>query len=193
MRLLLPLLSLLALPARAAESGAGESGAAEPVVDGSLVDEDGGAAPTRELPEPEHGVSARLLFGGVSVPDEGDFPLVGVGVAYERDFFENLIAVEFALEGLVSPVAQAVLCEVVIEKPIEVKDGVGVYLGGGPTIALHIVDGKPVPGAGGLALFGVEAVVTGGLEVFVELDAAILLFDQPVLEADVGTGVLYRF
>ena len=80
-----------------------------------------------------------------------------------------------------------------MEKPIELSDVVGVYFGGGPTAGLHVAEGKPIAGAGGLAMVGAELLVGGGVEVFVELDAAFLYFDRPVLETDLGAGVLYRF
>lgn len=146
-----------------------------------------------EKGEPDNGVSARVLFGGVHAGGD-ELPLVGVGVAYERDFFDQLIAVELALEGLTSPRAQALLAEIVVEKPIELGESFGVYLGFGPTAGLHVEGAKTDFAVGGLALFGGEVVVSGGLELFVELDSAVLFVDgAPVLEADVGTGVLYRF
>ncbi len=142
---------------------------------------------------PENGVSARVLFGGGHDDDEGSFLLAGVGVACERDFYDNLVAVEFALEGLSSPTVQTLVVEVVVEKPIELTETVGVYLGAGPTLGVHLRNGRPTPGAGGLAVFGVEAIVVGDLEVFAELDSAFFYFDGVEFEADVGTGVLYRF
>ena len=48
-------------------------------------------------------------------------------------------------------------------------------------------------GWGGLALIGTEYALGGGFEVFAELDLALILLDEPELEADVGTGVMYRF
>lgn len=145
--------------------------------------------------EPENGVSARLLFGAAHI--EGDKqstrPLVGVGLAYERNFFENLIAVELALEALTTDEAQSYVAELVFEKPLELNDTIGLYFGGGPTIGVDVAGDRFVPGAGGLALIGGEWFFGGGLEAFVELDAAFFYFDDLVVEADVGTGLLYRF
>lgn len=149
------------------------------------------STPEAPAEEPENGISARLLGG---VADAGDSqPLVGLGVAYERDFFDNLIAVEVALEGLATPESQVVVAELVLEKPIELNDDFGFYFGGGPTVGVEFVDGRITPGGGGLALVGVEWFIAGGLEVFVELDTAVLVFSEPDIEADLGLGVLYRF
>ncbi|MDP2341928.1 MAG: hypothetical protein Q8O67_13300 [Deltaproteobacteria bacterium] len=142
--------------------------------------------------EPMNGISGRLLMGGASVPEEGSFPFVGLGVAYERELY-GLLALELALEGVVSPVSQAYLLEAVIEKPIEINDAVGFYFGGGPTVGLHVVDGRPLAGAGGLAMAGVELFLGAGMEIFIEVDTAVIYFDRPIVEFDVGTGVLYRF
>lgn len=185
LRLLLPL--LLSTELLAAEPAATVT--AEPSTDDDVDDDDDEPA---ERPETQNGVSGRLLFGSVLISDEGALPLVGLGVAYERELF-GLLALELALEGIASPKAQAVLFELVVEKPVELNDTFGVYFGGGPTVGLHVVDGKPLAGAGGLAMGGVEIFLAHGLEIFVELDAALLYFNEPILEADVGTGVLYRF
>jgi hypothetical protein len=53
--------------------------------------------------------------------------------------------------------------------------------------------GRVAPGWGGLVLWGFEYDLGGGFEVFAELDTALLWVEEPVLEADVGTGVMYRF
>lgn len=141
----------------------------------------------------ENGVSFRVLGGGANEPGVESNVIVGAGVAYERDFFDNLIAVELALEGLVSPDSQALVVEAVIEKPIELNDSLGLYVGAGPTVGLHLKDDRALPGAGGLALIGGEWFIAGGFEVFLELDTAFLYFDRPVVEADLGLGALYRF
>ena len=150
-----------------------------------------GAEPSEA--ETDNGISARVLAGATAV-DHGQ-ALFGLGVAYERDVAHGLLAVEVALEGLTSADASAVLVELVLEKPIELSDGVGLYFGGGPTLAWHIpaASHRPQMGWGGLALIGTEFEIGGGFEVFVELDVALLLLDDPELEADVGTGVMYRF
>lgn len=150
-----------------------------------------GAEPSEA--ETDNGLSARVLAGATAV-DHGQ-PLFGLGVAYERDVAHGLLAVEVALEGLTSADASAVLVELVLEKPIELSDGVGLYFGGGPTLAWHIpaASHRTQVGWGGLALIGTEFALGGGFEVFVELDVALLLLDEPELEADVGTGVMYRF
>ncbi len=184
LRLLLPLL-LSTTPAFAVAAEPPSAGPAATVTAPPEVDVD-------DDDEPENGVSARLLLGSSLLPDEGTLPLVGAGVAYKRELY-GLVGVEVALEGVASPVGQAYLIEMLAEKPIEVNDVVGLYFGGGPTVALQVEDGKLVPGAGGLAMGGVEFFVSSGIEVFVELDAAVLLFERPELETDLGTGVLYRF
>jgi hypothetical protein len=159
------------------------------------VDAEGAAGAAATEAEPQNGVSARLLLGAAHI--EGDKqstrPLVGVGLAYERNFFENLIAVELALEALTTDNAQSYVAELVFEKPLELNDTIGVYFGGGPTIGVDVDGDRFVPGAGGLALIGGEWFFGGGLEAFVELDAAFFYFDEVVVEADVGTGLLYRF
>jgi len=150
-----------------------------------------GAEPSEA--ETDNGISARVLAGATAV-DHGQ-ALFGLGVAYERDVAHGLLAVEVALEGLTSADASAVLLELVLEKPIELTDSIGLYFGGGPTLAWHIpvATHRTQMGWGGLALIGTEFEIGGGFEVFVELDVALILLDEPELEADVGTGVMYRF
>ncbi len=140
----------------------------------------------------ENGVSARVLAGGAGV--EGGIPMLGVGVAYEREVAEGLMAVELALEGFTAPDGSALLFEVVFEKPIELNDAVDVYFGGGPTVVYHVPKrGQAILGWGGLVLIGTEFAIAGGFAVFVELDTAVVMLNKPVIEADVGTGVMYRF
>lgn len=150
-----------------------------------------GAEPSEA--ETDNGISARILAGATAV-DHGQ-ALFGLGVAYERDIAHGLLAIELAVEGLTSADASAVLLELVLEKPIELSDNVGLYFGGGPTLAWHIpvASHRTQMGWGGLALIGTEYALGGGFEVFAELDLALILLDEPELEADVGTGVMYRF
>jgi hypothetical protein len=142
----------------------------------------------------DHGLSARALAGAVAVPGLGGSPLWGGGLAFEQDVAHGAIAIEVAVEAMWSADGGAALAELVVEKPIELGETVGLYVGGGPTAVLHVFGERVVPGWGGLALVGVEVVVIDDWEVFVELDAAALFADARIaLEADVGTGVMLRF
>jgi hypothetical protein len=170
----------------AATAPAAPSEAADPV---SLAE--------RHSPEPgevetDNGVSARLI-GGVSALAEKGI-VAGAGVAYERDFFHGLIAVELAGEVLFHNSDSTWLLEAVVEKPVAINDTLTAYFGGGPTVLVHTFEsGRTVPGWGGLTLAGVEAEVGGGFEVFAETDLALIWIGAPVLEIDVGTGVMFRF
>ena len=146
-----------------------------------------------EEAEPENGISVRLLSGFADEPGAEVNVIFGAGVAYERDFFDNLVAVEFALEALAEPDATNLVAELVVEKPIEINDSLGLYLGAGPSAGVHVKDARIIPGGGGLALIGGEWFIAGGFEIFLELDTAFLYFERPVVEADLGLGALYRF
>lgn len=142
--------------------------------------------------ETTHGISARVLFGAAGVRHGA--PMVGAGVAYERDVADGLLALEVAFEVLSSPEAHAALLEFVAEKPIEVTDDIGIYFGGGPTIGYHApLHTRAEVAWGAIGLIGVEYFLGLGFEVFVELDTALLMLPHPIVEADVGTGVMYRF
>ena len=151
----------------------------------------------RHSPEPgevetDNGVSARII-GGVSALAEKGI-VAGVGVAYERDFFHGLLAAELAAEVLFHNGDSTWLLEAVVEKPVAINDTLTLYFGGGPTALVHTFEnGRTVPGWGALALGGVEMEVGGGFEVFAETDLALIWIGAPVLEVDVGTGVMYRF
>lgn len=142
--------------------------------------------------ETDNGVSARLLAGTAELDHDGE--IFGVGVAYERDLFHGLVAVEIAAEVLFSGADQILLIEAVVEKPIPITDEFTFYFGGGPTVLAHAFEnGHTQPGWGGLVLWGVEYDLGAGFEVFAEVDTALFWIHAPVLEADVGTGVMYRF
>lgn len=163
----------------------------------AVPDEEAGALAERLSPEPgevetDNGVSARLI-GGVSALAEKGI-VAGAGVAYERDFFHGLLAVELAGEVLFHKGDSTWLLEAVVEKPVAINDTLTLYFGGGPTVLAHVFEnGRTVPGWGGLALGGVEMEVGAGFEVFAETDLALIWIGAPVLEVDVGTGVMYRF
>lgn len=151
----------------------------------------------KHSPEPgevhtDNGVSVRLLAGTAELDHDGE--IFGAGIAYERDLFHGLIAVEVAAEVMVSGGDQILLLELVAEKPIALTDHATFYFGGGPTVLAHAFEnGHTQPGWGGLALWGIEYDLGAGFEVFAELDTALFWVHAPVLEADVGTGVMYRF
>ena len=148
-------------------------------------------SPERGEIDTDNGISARIIGG---VAPESDAPLFGVGVAYERDFFHCIIAVEWAFEALTTNGDNVLLFEMVIEKPVELSEDVALYFGGGPTLLVHAPKrGQVQPGWGGLSLVGVEYDLGAGFDVFVELDTALFFLDKPVVEADVGTGVMWRF
>ena len=141
----------------------------------------------------DNGVSARLLVGRAVVADE-HVPLAGVGVAYERDFMHSLVAIEAAVEWLAEPDGSALFVELIVEKPIPVTDRSTLYVGGGPAFVEHLpAHHAATPGVGALMLVGLETVVVDHWEVFVELDTAFVYADHPVVETDVGAGVMWRF
>ena len=151
----------------------------------------------RHSPEPgevhtDNGVSARVLFGASALSHKGT--IVGGGVAYERDLFHGIIALELAGEFFVDGADHVFMFESIVEKPVALTDDITLYFGGGPALVAHIREtGRVAPGWGGLALWGFEYDLGAGFEVFAELDTALLWVEEPVLEADVGTGVMYRF
>ena len=151
----------------------------------------------RHSPEPgeihtDNGISARVLAGTAELDHDGE--IFGFGVAYERDLFHGLVAVELAAEVMVSGGDQIVLLELALEKPVALSDHVTFYFGGGPTVLAHAFEnGHTQPGWGGLVLWGIEYDLGAGFEVFAEVDTALFWVHAPVLEADVGTGVMYRF
>lgn len=172
------------------------SSTAEPDATAPSAEEPASASTSGEPPEPPeplNGVSFRAL-AGVAHVDNG-FPLLGVGVAYERSIAEGLLAAEVAIEGLTSPEAAGLLIEFVLEKPIELTDGAELYFGGGPTIAIHDFTRRNETdvGFGGLVLLGVEVALGGGVAAFVELDMALLILDEAVIESDIGSGLMWRF
>ncbi len=139
-----------------------------------------------------NGLSARTLVGTAALAGAG--ALYGVGVAYERDVFHGLLAIEFALEAFLGQDSTALLGEIVIEKPIEITDEVAIYFGGGIIGVAHVEEGKgPRPGFGALTMVGVEYEFTKDWELFVELDCALIAAPAPILEADIGAGVMWRF
>ena len=98
------------------------------------------------------------------------------------------------MEGLAGKDRSVGLGEAVIEKEVALSDGAGLYFGGGGIGALRVARAGLVAGVGALTMIGVELELAGGLEVFVELDGAVLWMERAVeLEADLGTGVLSRF
>jgi hypothetical protein len=161
------------------------------------VPDDARVLAERHSPEPgevhtDNGISVRVL-GGVSALSHKGI-IAGGGVAYERDLFHGLLAFELAGEYLLDGADQVLLLEPIIEKPIALDDHWTLYFGGGPALVAHIFEnGRIAPGWGGLVLTGIEVDLGGGVELFAELDTALLWIDEPVLEADVGTGVMYRF
>jgi hypothetical protein len=178
----------------AATDGAGRKDPApEAPAAGPRDDAATSAAAAREE-APNHGVSARVLLGGVVEAGADASGIVGGGVAYEYDLSDADVAFEFAVEGLAGTGRSVGLGEVVVEKEVALSDGAGLYFGGGGIGALRSGRGGVVAGLGALAMVGVELEVAGGLEVFVELDGAVLVMGRAVeFETDVGTGVLYRF
>lgn len=149
-------------------------------------------SPERGEVDTDNGLSARLLAGTAEL--EGDGALFGVGIAYERDFFHGIVAVEWAVEAFTTDGDNVLLFEMVLEKPVELTEDLAFYFGGGPTALLHAFEnGHVQPGWGGLVLAGVEYDLGAGFEVFVEMDTALFYVLGPVLEADVGTGVMWRF
>jgi hypothetical protein len=151
----------------------------------------------RHSPEPgefhtDNGVSARVLFGASALSHKGT--IVGGGVAYERDLFHGIIALELAGEFFVDGADHVFMFEPIVEKPVALTDDITLYFGGGPALVAHVHEtGRVAPGWGGLVLWGFEYDLGAGFEVFAELDTALLWVEEPVLEADVGTGVMYRF
>lgn len=147
-----------------------------------------------EADKGENGIAIRVLGGGSHVgAAEVTEPLVGVGIAYERAFFDDLIAVEIALEALTTPVSSGGVVELVVEKPVELSDDVGFYFGAGPTFGVESEEGRFFSGVGGLGLVGVEWRLVGDLHAFAELDTAFFLYAEPVVESDLGLGLQYRF
>ncbi len=149
-------------------------------------------SPERGEIDTDNGISARFLAGTAAL--EGDGALAGVGIAYERDLFHGLIAIEWAVEAFTSDGDNVLLLEMVLEKPVELTEELALYFGGGPTVLMHAFEnGHVQPGWGGLTLIGLEYDLGGGFEVFAELDTALFYVRGPILEADAGTGVMWRF
>lgn len=149
-------------------------------------------SPERGEIDTDNGISARFLAGTAAL--EGDGALAGVGVAYERDLFHGMVAIEWAVEAFTSDGDNVLLLEMVLEKPVELTEELALYFGGGPTLLMHAFEnGHVQPGWGGLTLIGLEYDLGGGFEVFAELDTALFFVRGPILEADAGTGVMWRF
>jgi hypothetical protein len=158
----------------------------------AYADRHGGASRAQKI-ETENAISGRLL-GGVLNVDGRTFQMWGAGLAFERIIGDGILAVEFAVEVLTSADATAFPIELVIEKPIELNESVELYFGAGPILVPHIVDGRFEMGAGAITVFGAEWEILGPLATFLELDTAVVFLDgRPILEADLGTGLIYRF
>jgi hypothetical protein len=165
--------------------------------DAAALEEHGEHGPREEAPAhefAENGVSGRVLAGAEGLENGSAGMIFGGGVAYEHDFADGALAIEVASEGIVTPEGTAVLAEFLVEKPIELAEGFGVYFGAGPSATVHLGEGETKFAAGGLGLLGIEANVVDNVKVFAEFDSAVFLIDAvPEFEADVGTGVMFRF
>ena len=180
--------------APAAHGGAAEHAEATAADDTAHTLHEGAREEAPEHQFAENGVSGRVLAGAAGLENGSAGMIFGVGVAYEHDFADGAIAVEVASEGIVAPEGTAVLAEVIVEKPVELAEGIGLYFGAGPAATLHVGEGEAKFGPGGLGLFGIEVEVVEHFEVFAEFDSAVFLIDAiPEFEADIGTGVMYRF
>jgi hypothetical protein len=143
--------------------------------------------------EAENAISARILAGALRAHGR-TFQMGGFGVAYERVIADGLLAVEVAAEMLASADAIAFPIELILEKPIEVAEHVELYIGAGPTWVPHLIGNRFHLGWGAIGIAGVELELWGPLATFLELDTAFVFLDGDViLEADVGTGVIFRF
>jgi hypothetical protein len=151
------------------------------------------AEPETDAPHHEetfdNGVSVRMLSGR-TWPEQESAPLVGVGAALEHEFFDGGLIIELAAEWLHEPARNAGLFELVAEHGFDVTEHTLIAVGAGPLFALALEED---PGWGGVAVVALETELAPRLELFVELDAAVVFAPSAVFETDLGTGVLWKF
>jgi hypothetical protein len=139
--------------------------------------------------EHDSGVSVRVLSGRTWL-DTDSAPLIGFGLALEHEFFDGQLIVEVAGEWLHDPDRNAGLFEALAEHGIPITDRTSIVVGAGPVFAAAL---EHNPAWGGLAVIALETELAPRLQLFVELDGAVLFDPEVVLETDLGTGVMWSF
>lgn len=137
----------------------------------------------------DNGVSARVLSGRTWL-DTDSAPLIGFGLALEHEFLEGELIVEVAGEWLHDPDRNAALFEALAEHGFPITDRTSIVVGAGPVFAAAL---EHNPAWGGLAVIALETELAPRLQLFVELDGAVLFDPEVVLETDLGTGVMWTF
>lgn len=189
--LLLPVLALSLPQAATAPLTAADAPPAQRTTDAAPEDKDCG--PEQMAPDDVHetdsGVSVRVLSGRTWL-DTDSAPLLGVGVALEHEFFDDQLIVELAVEYLHDPDRNAALFELIGEHNFAITEHTEVVLGAGPVFAAAL---EATPAWGGVCVLALETELAPRLQLFVELDAAVLFDPELVLETDLGTGVMWSF